>query len=277
MNRNHEHVPTAGERFSEANPPFSEEVAKLRLDKIETDIEQIKASLDHADPNAWASDQEYRTWRFSASHALGILKREVTFLERWLGHVRHSEENSRHEARQVRFEQHADVAHERARELADQLEREFAPVYSTESPPKSVVDARDRLGAISAFRTRIQAAFAEVTSLWTDHKLAKASMPGVKAPITKVLAAVDAETAAIKAYVRAQEHSLSSIDWRGTCTSALTRAVSQGFVLTAVELEVVNRMLAYGGEPPIPPAAAAASGAGRRVKARTPSRSRKSG
>lgn len=245
-------------RFSSSNPPPDEPVAMAVLEKLGEDIAQIEASLDHADPDNWASDQEYRDWRNRATRAVGYMRQEEKFLQKWLK----QKESERKQGERYRRPSISglgprDLAHiaqgirKRAEELAEEIGRQCSPVYSPEKLPSGVAAAHQRIQELSSGRSKLQVAFTEITAAWTEHPLRRTDIGAAKLPLSRILGAVEAETATLRQYIREQEIGFDKYDWKRICCTALSRAVTEGFKLTEDETSVLNRMREYAGMDPL--------------------------
>lgn len=249
---------TPGEvRFSASNPPSTEEEANEVLEQLEEQLAQVEAQLDHADPDDWASDGEYRDWRRRATGAVGFIRREQKFLQNWLKQKeteRKQQEKSKRPS--ISGLGPRDLAHiaqgirKRAEVLAEEIGQQYSSMYSPEKLPSGVASAHQRIEELSSVRAKLQVAFTEITAAWTEHPLRRSDIGAAKLPLSRILGAVEAETAALRQYIREQEM-LDRSDWKQVCCMALSRAVTEGFKLTEDEISVLNRLREYNGLAPL--------------------------
>lgn len=246
-------------RYSRINPPGNEAEATERLDTLAADTARIETQLDRTSPEDFASDDEYDTWRKRATSALGWVRKESTFLERWLEDKQAAEQAAERRAsaqkRGGNLAQIAEGIKRRAGELAAEIGRDYTAVYTVSAQPASLEDARRRMMEITAIRQRVQGALAEISAAWTSHPLERKRASGAKYPLTTIITMLGVESAVVKDYIRRESAKNPggpqlTADWKGVCARALTRAVSEGFVLTAEEQATYDQLRAYLGLPP---------------------------
>lgn len=234
-------------RFSRSNPPSSEEEALETIDVLNEDVASIEAKLDHTHSDTFPSEEDYAEWRRKATAALGHTRRELKFLENW---VRERQKNPRRTGprspkTQRVYDNLSAVAkgiRDRANELAEEIGEHYQPLYTISSQPDSVDDAHARMVVLTGAKQMIQSAFSEITAAWTQHPLKRSDMRGVKSPIQKILSQVEMEIAVVKGCIKTRSAQDSPLDWRTVCASALTRAVDEGFVLTAAEQAILEQI-----------------------------------
>jgi len=121
-----------------------------------------------------------------------------------------------------------------ARELAEEIAATYTPVFTASHLPTDAGQANERRAQLALIRNRLHEAFTVITAAWTEHPLSRKDLPGVKAPLQKILKVVESEGTLIKDFLRTQ----STNDWAGNtslCLQALTRAINGGFVLSEAE------------------------------------------
>ena len=235
-------------RYSRTNPPPSEEVALATIDRLNADVASIEANLDYADPGIFPNDEKYRVWRRRTTSALAYTRQELTFLEKW---VQGWQQTARQSQRQVpgsrgiydNLQLVVQNIRTRVQELAEEIGSSHTIRYITAQPPESVAAAQERMSYLTGVKQQLQGAFSEVTAAWTEHPLRRNDMPGVKAPLQKILSKVEVEMSIVKGYIctHAAQSPVTS-NWKGVCAKALMRAVAEGFVLTPTEQAVLAQI-----------------------------------
>ena len=138
----------------------------------------------------------------------------------------------------------------RVAELAKEIGQEYPPLYSKENVPASLDDASKQMECAIDARRRVQFALTEVSDAWCRHPLRREDLPGVKLPLLKILYASEKESQVIKAFMAIHQDpaddapSPRKAHWKRICTAALTRAMLEGFALTAEEKEVLKELIA---------------------------------
>lgn len=271
MNRNPKNDSEHVARFTRHNPPASEEEALAKLDSLDTAAGQIEAQLEHQSLDSLEVGEEYEGWRRRAISALGFNKAERRFLRGWLRQRQdaHEKEDRREERRRkgvyeatareeekrkaaAKLSSLSGVANQiraRAQELAEEVGRGYAPTYTTESLPKDIAAADERMAQLGAFKFRLQGAFSEVTAAWTGHPLSRAMLPGVKSPLTNILSKVELELTVLRGYIRQTRPCDPGSNWKTVCVGALARAVAGGFKLTPGEQLVFDQLRVMLGFP----------------------------
>ena len=280
MNRNQENGPESVVRFSRTNPPPSKEAALTRTDLLDEKVTLIETQLEHHSPDSFESEEAYEGWRKRAMDALGFARTERRFLRKWVADRQHEaleaaqrkekEERRAAEAAQraTRREEAKNAFHPedgsdlaaivgqikgRVRALAEEIGRDYTPIYSAVSLPTDLATAEERLEQLGAIKLRLQGAFAEVVAAWSAHPLHPRALPGVKAPLSKILSGIELELSVLRGYIRTTRAKDPRQDWKTVCFHALERAVAGGFQLTPDEQIVFEQLKAlhtlYGAKP----------------------------
>jgi hypothetical protein len=238
------------ERFGRTNPPPNEQEALTTIDGLNADVASIEAKLDHADPGTFPNDGDYQVWRRRATAALAHTKQELTFLEKWVqGRQQTARKNKRQGGGAQGIYDDLQVVAQRIRgrvhELAEEIGSPYTPRYSATVQPATLAVAQERMGYLTGIKQQLQGAFSEVTAAWTEHPLRRDDMPGVKAPLQKILSKVEVEIGVVRSYVRTYSTRNPSSDWKGVCVGALTRAIAEGFKLQPEEQMVFDQIRSY--------------------------------
>lgn len=229
-------------KYSRTNPPANEEAARLRMDQLDHIVGKIDAELDHTRPDEFETDGDYLGWKRSALSAISHYRRERDFLEEWLKPPSTVKISPGDAAMLQRLR-------DRVAELCESLEADYTPTYSSSNQPASLPEARERMLVLAAMNRRLMESFAETASLWRSNVLNKRWLVSVRAPLQRIASVLQAEQAAIKAYIRTKSVELNAVpslnNWHATCVEALKRAAARGFQLTELEQEVLRNMEAY--------------------------------
>jgi hypothetical protein len=70
--------------YNRLNSPSSTDVARARLDDLDTVIERITHQLENEQSEKWTTEDEFNFWHNAASRACGHHKAERAFISAWL-------------------------------------------------------------------------------------------------------------------------------------------------------------------------------------------------
>ncbi len=219
-----------GPRFCASNPPPDEDKARERIDRITLDMATIEADLQHPSPTRFADDAEREVWRGRAEIALHHYKKEKAFLESWL------------RQRTCDLPACAQDVRERARAMTKEFEKKYTPVFTTDDPPKDLATANTRYAELTGIKHQIQAMLSEITTAWASNALSRSGLANLKDPLNRIMAQIETELCALKAFRRNNTVLGSQKKWKTVCAQALSRAVSEGFVLTPDEQAVFTEL-----------------------------------
>ena len=71
-------------RYGIKNPPESLDAAVNKLDELLTSEEQVTAQLENSNADDFETDDQYTEWKTRAVGALGYIRTERKFLEKWV-------------------------------------------------------------------------------------------------------------------------------------------------------------------------------------------------
>lgn len=201
MNRNPDTVRQT--RFGPSNPPDDEQVAQARKETLDQEIAFLEVTIDLRVPGDFSSEEAYTDWRKRAISAFGFMRSEATFIRQWLasrgcGGV----ETLAFNKRQKELNRIALGIRRQAQELADEIGKTYAPVFSPDNSPPDIASARDRLDRVICIKRQVEIAFTTVTNAWTAHPLQRQDLPGVKAPLQRMAASIEAELVFLRGFIR---------------------------------------------------------------------------
>lgn len=234
------------QRFSFRNRPSTEGEARIKLEELGKEATLIETELDHADPDTFASDEEYASWRNRATRALSHRKVEIGFLDEWLEEQQHERDTfvtnlegpSNRQLRRGSIDSIANSIEGQCIEQARRFRDSYNPTFSKTALPKSIGDAHMRIAELTDVKKRIEVAFTEVAAEWARYPLKQSDLPRIKSPLQKVLSDVEAEFALVRAFIRSRPVNVDR--WKHLCVRALSRAAAAGFSLTVEEREALE-------------------------------------
>lgn len=232
--------------YSSTNPPPSEEAAQARIDILVTRRVRIESQIETWTRNEFPSESAYRDWKSRAQYARRHLTNEIQFLERAIKKIRVNRKmhSGKHQLKPGLWSAEMRAVMQRAQTKANELAAEIGSSYTQQfSPtnlPQTFEEARNRQSEIVIVKQQIVAACSEITAMWSEHPLPHQAGSQVKKPLTLILATVEEEIIVLRGYIRDFEATCGALDWRRVCLQAISRAVDEGFALTAEEQQVFN-------------------------------------
>lgn len=231
--------------FDRKHPPLNTQAAQDKLESLATSIEFIETRLQFADRETFPSSDTYRNWRSRATSALSYMRQERSFLEGWM-RVQGSGDNTRTElvgltksAKKLVLETQSQKLFDEALSLSRSIGKIYLPRYSSKLAPNGLPAAKSQRDHLLLLKQEIMAGLTEVTALAASNAAKTEVLRRAKAPLLQLLSKVDMEFAIVKSYIR---NNTSSQDWMTVCVQALLRAVAEGFELTSIENELIERL-----------------------------------
>ena len=199
-------------RYSRKNPPESILAAEDRLEEVNHSIEQIKTQLEFLSESDFDEIDDYDSWKSRAISALGWIRAEERFLEKWIKAQGKPNGDFSKACSQVSvsvpkknhlsaLDQIADDMRARIRTLAESMTAEYTPVYSVNNLPKSLEEAYERSNLLSGKLIDLQACFAQINAEWISYRLSQKLLSGAKAPLQPLLQSIQAEKRILKSYI----------------------------------------------------------------------------
>lgn len=242
MNRNHVDAgkPAESRRYTRTSPPLTEDEARAGIETLDAKIDQITAQLESIDQKLFASEKEFNNWRQRATGSLIHTKKDRRFLEKWLW------DRKKDEAEIVVSERRAlaDEIYEQAKQLAEEIGDGYVQLFTGKHPPKDLADHDARLAILIPMKQELQRAFATVTRAWTKNDFSEKNLPGVKAPLQRLLSQVESEFSVMRHFRNSHQSKLRS-DWRKACAIVLERALAEGIVLSPEEHHVYEQLQVF--------------------------------
>lgn len=231
------------ERYNRQNPPPDMEAAFKAIDELQLVSSSIEVQLK-SEYSPHHTEAAYQEWRKRAMHAQASNEKEIRFLQEWIREKNRGLKKESPLSSSLDFEKAVQRVCARARELASEIEDGYVPQYNLDNKPLGIDFAQERMAELVAVKKRLEAAFAEISTLCANYGLPKDAVVAPRALLHEILSVLEAEIVVVRAVAHTGHNDASHYDER-MCLGALIRAVGEGFQLTSKERVIFNRFCKF--------------------------------
>lgn len=233
---------TNPEPYGHNNPPPSKAVVLVRLDELEQREQKILAQIETGDPNDFATDAEYQSWRSRANGALGYIRAEQRYLARWLqGDTVPKAPVYVPEGGKRRMPMGHGSLMSSIQSMANAVSAEYQSKFSLNNPPSSVEEAQRRLDVIAPIYQQCMDFYRNLADDAKSKGIGQDMLAGMKKPLSRVYEQMKAEQGYLRKWLKAQGASRPD-RFKIVILGLVERAVARGVVLTEEETEIVESL-----------------------------------
>jgi len=228
--------------YNHRNPPPSPEVALTRLQELEVAVESINVQLEHANPNEFATDDDFLNWKGRTIGAAGHYRNEANYLQRWLG-VRVNRADGGGGPQHASSDQYRTSLEEvnaSVQQMTIQMRTLYKRVYVEGHMPADLTEARKRRATLRNIEPDLQTFFKTLRTQAQAAGIGEDKLLQLRKPMSKALEELKAEVRLLNDFIDSQPG--GRVDWTMFMLSLIERAVSGGFKLSDDEKEIIKEI-----------------------------------
>jgi len=230
-------------RYDKHNPPQSIEDAEDALEELAITVGEVDMQLKYANPQTFATIEEFRSWHRSATGAISWAMLEISFLKKWVSaeQQRQSDTECRAKAQELweRIQTETDRAMSEGR----------LPHYSRAHPPEDIAAAYDRDVFLNETQARFNVLTTDLKTLSAAYTLPSQQkrLSGIRTLLNTTRDVIEFESRVVTAYLEKQRQK----DRRQIelLSQAFTRAIVGGLVLNPDEHAALDSLRAALDKP----------------------------